>query len=267
MSSPSEVTELHTRLLKVTLEVDTAREYWRRPEAWPDHGDTRLEQAFTGYWFGARSMARIRDLFTNLDARFADYPAGLEALAAWSGASGASGASGTGPDHETRVLICHWHLQLSDPLYRSFTGEHCFEQREAGRALTRDSVLRWVRGQDPQARWSPRTLAQFASKLLSSARGAGLLTRNQDPRPLMVPRVSPAALGYLLQLLRGVGFAGSLHENPYLRSVGLVGAGLEDRVRAVPGVALARLADLVEFQFEHDSPLAWVRATQDCEPP
>ena len=251
---PREVTEIHTRILKVTLEADNAREYWRRPEAHPDHGDTRIEQAFTGYWFGARSMARIRDLLANFDARFGAYPAALEALAAWSGI-----------DRVTRVVICHFHVQLSDPLYRAFTGEHCPDQREGGRALTRDAVLRWVRGQDPQDRWSATTQAQFASKLLSCAKGAGLVERNQDPRPLTVPRVTSAALGYLLHVLRGVEFGGSLHHNPYLRSVGIVGGSFADRVRAVPGVSLRSVADLVELDFEHDTPLDWVRATQDCE--
>ncbi len=34
-----EVTAPHSRILRVTLEVDNAREYWRRPEARPEHGD------------------------------------------------------------------------------------------------------------------------------------------------------------------------------------------------------------------------------------
>ena len=251
---PSEVTEIHTRILKVTLEADNSREYWRRTEAAPSHGDARVEQAFNGYWFGARSMARIRDLFTNFDARFGAYPAALEALHAWSGM-----------DRETRAVICHFHVQLSDPLYRAFTGDHCPEQRESGRALTRDSVLRWVRSQDPEDRWSTTTQVQFASKLLSCAKGAGLVKRNQDPRPLTLPRVTAGALGYLLHLLRSVDFAGSLHANPYLRSIGVVGASFLDRVRAVPGVSARSIADLVELHFDHPTPLEWVRATQDCD--
>ena len=255
---PSEVRALHTRILKVTLEADNAQEYWRRPPAQRrgagprPPSDPRVEQAFNDYWFGARSMARIRDLLTNFDARFGAYPGALDALAAW-----------PSMDRETRVVICHWHVQLSDPLYRAFTGDYCPPQREGGRALTRDAVLRWVIGQDKEQRWSATTHAQFASKLLSCAKGAGLVGRNQDPRPLTLPRVTTAALGYLLYLLRSVEFTGSLHDNPYLRSVGLVGGSVEDRVRAVPGVSMRRIADLVEFSFEHDTPLAWVRRHQE----
>lgn len=247
-----EVTASHSRILRVTLEAENAREYWRRPEAHPQHGDARIEAAFTEYWFGARSMARIRSLLANFDARFGAFPFALEALGAWSTI-----------DKPTRSVICHWHVQLADPLYRAFTGEHCPSQREAGRDLTRDSVLRWVRGRDTEQRWSTTTQVQFASKLLSCAKGAGLVDRSQDPRRLILPRVPSAAIGYLLHVLREVQFAGSLHDNPYLRSVGLVGGSFEDRLRAVPGVSMRRVADLVEIRFEHDSALQWVRATQE----
>lgn len=247
---PSEAVELHSRILRVTLEADNAREYWRRAQAHTPSTD-RVHAAFTEYWFGARSMQRIRDLLNNFDERFAAYPAALETLAAWPDV-----------DRETRVLICHWHVQLADPLYRAFTGDYCPNHREGGRPLTRDAVLRWVRTQDTSERWGPATHAQFASKLLSCAHAAGLVTRTQDPRPLATPRVTHAALGYLLHLLRGVDFAGGLHDNPYLRSVGIIGAVLDDRVRTLPGISLRRIADVVDFSFEHASALTWVRATQ-----
>src|SRR5690606_26566169 len=127
--------------------------------------------------------------------------------------------------------------------------------------------LRWVRRQDPSTakqpgRWSAATHAQFASKMLSCAHAAGLVARTNDPRPLTTPRVTSAALGHLLDLLRDVEVRGSLHDNPYLRSVGIVGTILDDRVRTLPSVTLRRIADLVDISFEHDSPLEWVRATQ-----
>lgn len=250
---PEEATEPHSRLLRVTLEEDNAREYWRRPEV-QQPTSSRVEAAFHGYWFGARSIDRIRDLLNNFDARFGAYPHALAALSAWPNI-----------DRPTRVLVCHWHVQLSDPLYRVFTGELCPSKREGGLSLSRDSVIRWVRSQDRQGRWGAATHAQFASKLLSCAHAAGLVTRIKDPRPLAVPRVTSAALGYLLHMLRGVSFAGSLHDNPYLRSVGIVGGILDDRVRSLPGVSLRRIADLVDFGFEHENALEWVRATQtDC---
>jgi hypothetical protein len=247
---PEEVTEPHSRLLRVTLEEDNSREYWRRPQA-RQAGPGRVEAAFSGFWFGSRSMPRIRDLLTNFDARFGAYPHALAALAEWSTI-----------DRDTRLLVCHWHVQLSDPLYREFTGVLCPSKREGEQPLTRDAVVRWLRSHDPHERWGATTHVQFASKLLSCAHAVGLVTTIKDPRPLGLPRVTHAALGYLLHLLRGVEFAGSLHDNPYLYSVGLVGGLLDERVRTLPGVSLRRVANLVDLHFDHDSALEWVRATQ-----
>jgi hypothetical protein len=46
-----------------------------------------------------------------LRARFDAFPNALHVLQRWPHMS---------PD--TRRVVCHWHLQLSDPLYRDFTG-------------------------------------------------------------------------------------------------------------------------------------------------
>lgn len=250
MPRPAEATEFHTRILRVTLEVDNAREYWRRPEAHED-SPGRTDAAFHGYWFGSRSLPRIRDLLTNFDLRFAAFPSGLAALTAW-----------TDLPLAVRVPICHWHLQLADPLYRAFAGELCVDRRESGRPLTRDVVLRWVNGMDTEERWNPASRAQFASKLLSCGHAAGLVETRRDPRPVTVPRIPDPALGYLLYLLRDVDFRGSLHDNPYLASVGIDAMVLAERLRSVPGISMRRAADLVDLHFDYDSPRDWVARTQ-----
>lgn len=252
MTRPAEITEFHTRILRVTLEVDNAREYWRRPEAHVD-SPSRSEAAFHGYWFGSRSAPRIHDLLANFDLRFAAFPSGLAALSAW-------------PDlpQSVRIPICHWHLQLADPLYRAFAGELCVDRRESGRPLTRDVVVRWVGGVDSEGRWSPASHLQFASKLLSCAHSAGLVGTRRDPRPVVAPRVPDAALGYLLYLLRDVDFRGSLHANPYLASVGIDVSVLDDRLRSIPGISLRRAANVVEVEFDYPSPRDWVTRTQQA---
>jgi hypothetical protein len=91
------------------------------------------------------------------------------------------------------------------------------------------------------------TRIQFASKLLSSAYTAGLIVSNRDPRPLAFPRVGEPALTYLMYLLRGVRFEGTLLENPYLASVGLQGGCLEDRLRGLSALRFRRQGDLVDY--------------------
>jgi hypothetical protein len=241
---PAEETVLHTRLLKCALAVEESRAYWR--QAVPG-GGASAEDAFTAWWFGAKSLDRVQVLFTNLRARFDAFPTAHRVLHGW-----------TEMPPGTRALICHWHLQLSDPLYRSFTGELIPERRASARpTLTRDLVVEWV-GQHAPGRWTMPTRIQFASKLLSSAFSAGLVGSNRDPRPLPWPRVEDTALAYMVHLLREVAFEGTLLSNPYFRSVGLEGGAFEERLRGPVG--LRRQGGLLEFDWPHPSLTAWAEA-------
>lgn len=238
---------LHTRLLKCALEVDDARAYWQRAQ--PGVA-TPAAEAFAAYWFGAKSLDRVGVLLANMRARFDAFPAALPVLRAW-------------PEMEptTRALLCHWHLQLSDPLYRAFSGEWLVERRGRARGeLSRDLVLAWVSDQGP-GRWTMSTRVQFASKLLSAAYAAGLVGSSRDPRPLCLPRVGDEALGYLLYLLRDIDVEGGIFDNAYLRSVGLVGAKLDERLRALPGIELHRQGALLEPTWRYADLGAWAAAT------
>lgn len=230
---PQEATRVHTRILKCALDVEDARAFWAHAG---DSSAPSAQRAFDEYWFGARSLGRIEILMANLRARFSAFPSALAVLHNWSHMA---------PD--TRRLICHWHLQLSDPLYRHFTGDFLLERRSSPRPeITRDLVVRWVR-QQGAGRWTMSTTIQFASKLLSAAYAAGLVTAKRDPRPLGLPRVPDEALEYLMYLLRETEFDGSLLDNPYTRSVGLDGVVLEDRLRRLPALAFKRQGDLIDF--------------------
>ena len=241
---PAEETRVHTRLLKCALEADDARAYWRHRD--PDEPPVDASHVFDTYWFGARSLSRIQVLLTNFRARFDAFPTALRVLHAW-----------PDMDPDTRKLICHWHLQLSDPLYRAFTGDALVARREGPRPeITRAVVLAWVSDQGP-GRWTMSTRIQFASKLLSAALSAGLVGTNRDPRPLLWPRVGDDALTYLLYLLRGIDFAGTLLANPYLASVGLDGDTLASRLRTLPALTFRRQADLVDFGWRFEDLPAW----------
>jgi hypothetical protein len=251
---PREATLPHTRLLKCVLEVEDSRAYWSHADA---TARPTAQQAFDDYWFGARSLARIKTLLIDMRARFDAYPAAFEVLRGWPHMSA-----------ETRRLICHWHLQLADPVYRSFTGTYLVDRRGGPRPeVTRDLVVGWVGQQDP-GRWAMATRVQFASKLLSTAYSAGLVTSTRDPRPLSLPQVPDEALEYLMYLLRETEFEGGLLDNPYTRSVGLAGHALEVRLRLLPGMCFRRQGNLVDFGWRHSNLLAWatVRDLRVSEP-
>lgn len=244
--APAEVSEVHTRLLKCALEVEDARAFWAHADA---HDTVTPEAAFEQYWFGARSLARIKVLLTNLRARFSAFPSALWVLHRWPEMS-----------PEDRRVIAHWHLQLSDPLYRVFTGRALVERRERlDPSISRDLVVEFVGDQGP-GRWTMATRIQFASKLLSAAFSAGLVAGRRDPRPLALPRTSDLALEYLLYLLREVRFEGTLLDNPYLASVGLPASLAEDRLRALDALRFSRQGDLVDFGWRYDGLVDWARA-------
>ena len=120
---PSETVQVHTRLLKCALVVDDSRAYWNHWRSEPRIGS---QEAFDKYWFGARSLARVKVLLTNFRARFDAFPEAIPVLHHWKHM-----------EPSTRQLICHWHLQLSDVMYRRFTGEFMVERRERGRRQSR----------------------------------------------------------------------------------------------------------------------------------
>ena len=243
---PAEATELSSRLTKCGIEIDECRAWWAHA------GRTAAatsQQVFDEYWFGAKSIARIEVLVRSLRLRFDVYPAALQALHHWPHMKA-----------ETRRLICHWHLQLADPLYRAFAGRFLPDRRAMSAAtVTRAMVVDWVGRQTGDA-WRLPTRTQFATNALSAACAAGLVAGKRDPRALTIPAVPSEALGYLLHLLREIQIEGSLLENPYLASVGLVGAALDDRLRALPGIRFRRQGGLADFGWEYDGLDSWRHA-------
>ena len=75
-------------------------------------------------------MQRVRYLLANFVVRYDASPSALAALRRW----------GT-MTPEARRLVCHFHLQLTDPLYRAFTGDFLPERRGAGLRDTVDFPL------------------------------------------------------------------------------------------------------------------------------
>lgn len=239
---------VHTRLLKCTLEVDSARVWWRHPMV----GDDVVEStaAFEQAWFGARSLGRVKVLLANMRARFDAFPEAAAVLRVWDDL-----------EPSVRQLVCHFHLQLSDPLYRAFTGQFLVERHDTGRPeVTRDLVTAWVGAQGP-GRWTMRTRLQFASQLLVSAKAAGLVANLKDPRRLVFPRVDDVALEYLLYLLRSVSFTGTLIDNPYTASLGFTPRSLVDRLRRLPSLHLSQQGEVVDFGWRYGSLSAWATAT------
>lgn len=250
---PSESTEYHTRLMKAALAVEDCRAYWlaRRTKPQPTP-----EIAFQEYWFGARSLPWLQRLLGDMRARFEAYPESLAVLAAWADMS-----------VSVRLSICHWHLQLADPLYRNFTGQFLPARASHGFESVRKSIVaEWIEECCPD-RWQPVTRNQFARKLLYAATDAGLLKQAGSEWNIVAPTTDQIALTYLLYLLRGIEFEGSVTRNLYLRSVVIDEAELATRFRASSAVRVFLQGDLVDVSWQHESLTDWAEAASILQAP
>lgn len=258
---PREATTFHTRLLQCALAVEESRSYWQRvspagPRPSPSPSPSPSpERAFEEFWFGAKSLAWVKVLLLNLRARFDAFPPTLAVLSAWRGMP---------PD--VRALVCHWHLQLADPLYRAFSGTFLPDRVERPKNTFRQTaVLAWIKQHGPE-HWTLGTRKKLASRLVSSALSAGLVAGRRDPRTARLPSVPEVALEYAFELLRRVEFEGTMLENPYLRSVGLSGTRLEDRLRGLPTLGYRRVGNVIEYGSRYDGLVDWALGRGVCDP-
>lgn len=240
---------LHNRIKQCTHVLPETAVYWRQAIKVANSAE-EARLAFEERWFGMKSLARVKVLLANFRARYAAFPAAHAVLSNWANME---------PD--TRRLISHWHLQLTDPLYRAFTGEFLTDRRDHGAgAVDFHAALQWVKSRDP-GRWGPSTHAQFAGKLLTASWEAGLVSKAPDPRRILLPSVGDQALCYLLYLLRESEFTGSLTRNPYLASVGLSEGFLDRRLQTLSCLTYRKMAGMEEFVWRYPSLGAWAEAT------
>jgi hypothetical protein len=247
-----ETTEIRPRLINCPLVIEESRAYWER--AAPGGEQPDAQEVFEKYWFGAKSLPWVKVLTLNLQTRFGAFPEALRVLQSWHTMT-----------PEARALICHWHLQLTDPLYRAFSGDFLIARRDAARPeLHSNTIVSWV-ADNGRPNWTLPTRRKLASRLLSVALSAGLISGRRDPRSLLFPRVGDDALAYLLYALRVVTFEGTLLDNPYLRSVGLEGTALESRLRKLSSLDFQRSGDVVEFNWRYPCLGNWAEAElQNC---
>ena len=170
MTTPRETTLVHTRLSRCALEVEDSRAFWARAD---EATSVSAQQAFDEYWFGARSLARVEVLLVQHAGPLQCLPCGARRPARL-----AAHAAGDAPGHlplapaaqRPPLPALHGHLPGGAP-------------RWGPPEVTRDLVAAWV-GQHGPGHWTMTMRIQFASKLLSAAYSAGVVTSNRDPRPV-----------------------------------------------------------------------------------
>ena len=240
-----EVDQFHTRLLRTSLAVEESRAYWERWRA----GIPREQLAVIAFeerWFGNKSLSRVRQLVSEFGHRYDAYPVAFSLLLWWQP-----------KDPVTRQNICHWHLQLTDPLYRAFTADFLEQRRTQGNlTVDRDVTVRWL-NQHLKREWASATAFRMATGLVGASSAAGLTTENPGSRQLKYPKVTDEALGYWLHFLRHLSIKGTLLANAYFASVGLSEGFLEQRLRRLPELSFGRMGDLYDFGWHHEDLWSW----------
>ncbi len=191
MKSPSmkEVNQEHTGLLRMGLEVDSSVTFWSRAEP-GESASARRSRAIAEGWFSGLSEVRQKYLLSELGKRFPDGV--LPALKAWK------------PEQESQSsLVCHWHLQWSDPLYRVFCTDFWVSRWASPEAtIDNKAVQGWLEKRGSHTDWSPSTLRRLASGLLSAVTDAGLCQGSgKNRRELRVLQATPKSLAYLMAFL------------------------------------------------------------------
>jgi hypothetical protein len=243
-----EVSDPHTTLLRLGLAEPESREYWSHCTPGSSLSET-TQRAFEERWFGSRPMGRVQYLVKHFKDRFQAFPNSLKALQHWNPL-----------ELSDRKIICHWHLQLSDPIYRQVFASHLQERwLHPQPTLDRNALVRWV-GQQVGPEWAQSTVQRMAAGISSCLQEAGFVEKGPALRPLNRPRVSDQALAYLLYLLRETRHTGHQLDNPYLASLDLIGPQLELRLARLPGIGFQKMANLRELTYQHANLWEWARA-------
>lgn len=181
----------HTGLLRLGLDLKSSVTFWQRAPLRISIAEL-LELAQSQSWYPQHSNARVKYLVTHLHRRFPE--SSRRVLRTWKPEE-----SGQAP------TVCHWHLQLSDPIYRDFTFQFLLSRWSTGSdEVEIDQVERWLERRGGNRRWSQSTLRRLASGLFSAATEAGMLGGSRSRRVLRKPQVSARSIEYLNELLAGL---------------------------------------------------------------
>lgn len=209
-----EVVTPHTGLLRYGLAVEQSKVFWQKADQdWP-LGELR-QRAVRQSWFPGLSPTRTRYVVAQQMKRFPLEARKLLRFAAFE------------EDHRNR-LVCHWHLQVTDPVYRDYTAGFLLHRwTTLDTHVSLESTIRWVEKQPLAAGWQPITVRRLASGLLSAATEAGLCVGiGKEERTLRLPPVDRQDRSYLAGLLKIADALGNA--KTYLMSVGQSAIDLEE---------------------------------------
>jgi len=203
------INDPHTAMIRVTARLNETMTYIRHYNDEINAADLK-KSAWSQQWFGFLSESIFNRLMPTLSNRFGKYSYLMEILQRW---------SFQGIENHDFKLICHFHIQISDPYYRWATGEYIPARFNEGiDEITKSSLAKALstRTVNPL---NANTLHKLSRNILTTARDTGLLQGKTD-KTIAIPASSVEVLGYLLYALRLFDFSMSeIPESPYIQSV------------------------------------------------
>lgn len=203
--------EASTTMMKVGARLDETRSYLNYFDI---NNDLKIqkEKAWNEQWFGFLPEQILETVVYSLYQRFGQFSLMTKVLKSW---------LNKGLDNHDFKLICHFHIQLTEPFYRWATGQY-FSQRynEAyddipSTVLAKQLEKAFMKEKD----LSSQSYQRLAIGILSTARDLGLL-KGKAQKLFAKPLVSIEFLGYLIYTLQHFMFPfAELPSSPYIQSI------------------------------------------------
>ena len=202
-------TKEHTTMIRMAARINESKIYVQNYSE--SSTQTELKKAaWDESWFGFLGDSIFAVLISGLYNRFGQFPKLISVLKEWINAE---------MEHYDFNLVCHLHIQLTDPYYRWLTGEYLPERLDAGLGSFNADLIQPNFVAYSTKELKANTFRRLLSNLLSSAVECGLLS-GKAQRQFETPIVSTKFFGYLVYTLQEFNFPMSdLRESPYIKSI------------------------------------------------
>lgn len=203
--------EPSTLIMKVGARLDETRIFLRNVDLLDDL-KLQKEKVWNEQWFGFLSEEMTERLVYANYQRFTQFPDLIQVIKNW---------MNKGLENHDFKLICHFHIQLSDPFYRWATGDYFYERYKDGFDDISSPIL--TKKLEEQFKnlktLTTQSYNRISRGILSSARDTGILKGKAD-KSFNTPLVSIEFLGYVIYSLQKFDFPFSeLPNSPYIKSI------------------------------------------------
>jgi len=203
--------EASTTMMKVGARLEESRSYLNFVN-FEDSLKKQKEKAWNEQWFGFLPEQILETVVFALYQRFGQFPLIVKVLKTW---------IDKGLDNHDFKLLCHFHIQLTEPYYRWATGQYFYQRYNEGFDDIPSNILgkQLEKAFGKEKDLSSQSYQRLARGILSTARDTGIL-KGKAEKFFAHPLVSIEFLGYLVYALYHFKFPfGEFVTSPYIQSV------------------------------------------------